>query len=104
MVAYFRDIEDNGVRGDANEGTGLFHPEGGIRGMNHTQGRSFTLPSHAFTSTARCDEIFVFFPEVAEGLDGRGGHDAAPSTRLQRATSPASSANSRNCPGAPTTW
>ena len=37
-------------------------------------------------------------------LDGRGGHDAAPSTRLQRATSPASSANSRNCPGAPTTW
>ena len=59
-LSYFRDIEDNGVRGDANEGTGLFHPEGGIRGMNHTQGRSFTLPSHAFTSTARCDEIFVF--------------------------------------------
>ena len=49
-------------------------------------------------------DVVVGLLEVAEGLDGRGGHDAAPSTRLQRATSPASSANSRNCPGAPTTW
>ena len=49
-------------------------------------------------------DVVVGLPEVAEGLDARGGHDAAPSTRLQRATSPASSANSRNCPGAPTTW
>ena len=59
-LAYFRDLEDNGVRGDANEGTGIFRPNGGLKVMNHTQGRSFTLPSHAFTSTARCDEIFVF--------------------------------------------
>ena len=49
-------------------------------------------------------DVVVGLPEVAAGLAGRGGHDAAPSTRLQRATSPASSANSRNCPGAPTTW
>ena len=59
-LAYFRDLEDNGVRGDANEGTGIFHPDGGLQVMNKTQRRSFTLPSHAFTSTARCDEIFVF--------------------------------------------
>ena len=59
-LAYFRDLEDNGVRGDANEGTGIFHPDGGLQVMDETQGRSFTLPSHAFTSTARCDEIFVF--------------------------------------------
>ena len=59
-LAYFRDLEDNGVRGDANEGTGLFRPSGGLQGTNQTQGTRFTLPSHAFTSTARCDEIFVF--------------------------------------------
>ncbi len=59
-LAYFRDLEDDGVRGDANEGTGIFRPEGGLHLMNETQGRSFMLPSHAFTSTARCDEIFVF--------------------------------------------
>lgn len=59
-LAYFRDLEDHGVRGDANEGTGIFHPDGGLRVMNETQGRAFTLPSRAFTSTARCDEIFVF--------------------------------------------
>ena len=59
-LAYFRDLEDNGVRGDANEGTRLFWPSGGLQVMNQTQGTRFTLPSHAFRSTARCDEIFVF--------------------------------------------
>ena len=59
-LAYFRDLEDKRVRGDANEGTGLFRPHSGLRVTNETQGRSFTLPSHAFTSTVRCDEIFVF--------------------------------------------
>ncbi len=59
-LAYFRDLEDSGVRGDANEGTGIFHPNGGLQVKNETQGISFTLPAHAFTSTARCDEIFVF--------------------------------------------
>ena len=59
-LAHFRDLEDDGVRGDVNEGTGIFHPDGGLQVMNETQGRSFTLPSHAFTSTVRCDEIFVF--------------------------------------------
>ena len=59
-LAYFRDLEDNGARGDANEGTGIFHPDGGLQVMNKTQGRSSMLQSHAFTSTARCDEIFVF--------------------------------------------
>ena len=57
---YFRDLEDSGVRGDANEGTGIYRPDGGLRVMKETQGRRFTLPSHAFKSTARCDEIFVF--------------------------------------------
>ena len=54
------DREDNGVRGDANEGTGLFQPDSGLQVTNKTQGTSFTSPSHAFRSTARCDEIFVF--------------------------------------------
>ena len=59
-LAYFRDLEDDGVRGDASEGTGLFRPSGRLQVTNQTQGTRFTLPSHAFTSTARCDEIFVF--------------------------------------------
>ena len=59
-LAYFRDLEDNGVRGDANEGTGVFRPDDGLQVTNMSQGTRFTLPSYAFTSTARCDEIFVF--------------------------------------------
>ena len=59
-LAYFRDLEDKGVRGDANEGTATFQPEGGLQINNITQGESFIMPSSKFTSTARCDEIFVF--------------------------------------------
>ncbi len=59
-LAYFRDLEDKGVRGDANEGTATFQPEGGLQINNLTQGESFIMPSSKFTSTARCDEIFVF--------------------------------------------
>ena len=59
-LAYFRDLEDNGVRGDENEGTSVFRPDHGLQVTNKTQGARFTLPLHAFTSTARCEEIFVF--------------------------------------------
>ena len=47
-------------------------------------------------------DVVVGLPEVAAGLDGRGGHDAAPATRLQRATSRSSSEYTRNCSGART--
>src|ERR1700674_3534425 len=59
-LAYFRDYEDKEVRGDQNEGTAIFHPEGGLIVNNITQGKTFTLPRHAFKSAAKQDEIFVF--------------------------------------------
>jgi hypothetical protein len=59
-LSYFRDLEAQGVRGDVNEGTGIFGPDGGLQITNHTQGTRFTMPGHALVSRATCDEIFVF--------------------------------------------
>ena len=59
-LAYFRDYEDKDIRGDKNEGTAIFRPEGGLVVNNLTQGRILTLPRHFFTSTANQEEILVF--------------------------------------------
>jgi len=60
-LSYFRDYEDKKVRQDQNEGTAIFRPEGGLIVNNLTQGKTFTLPAgHAFESTVKLDEIFVF--------------------------------------------
>jgi hypothetical protein len=59
-LSYFRDYEDKNVRGDQNEGTSIFCPEGGLIVNNITQGTTFTLPRHAFESVAKQEEIFVF--------------------------------------------
>lgn len=59
-LSYFRDLEDNNVREDQNEGTAIFRPEGGLIVNNLTQGKTFTLPGHAFESAANQKEIFVF--------------------------------------------
>jgi hypothetical protein len=58
-LSYFRDYEDNSVRGDQKEGTSVFRPEGGLI-TNHTQGTAFTMPGFAFEATAKQDEIFAF--------------------------------------------
>jgi hypothetical protein len=59
-LSYFRDYEDQDVRGDSGEGKSVFRPEGGLVGYNHTQQRSFVLPNHAFVSNAKAEQIFVF--------------------------------------------
>jgi hypothetical protein len=59
-LSYFRDYEDKKIRGDQNEGTAIFRPEGGLIVNNKTQGKTFTLPGHSFKSTAKQEEIFVF--------------------------------------------
>ncbi len=59
-LSYFRDYEDNSVRGDQKEGTSVFRPEGGLIVTNHTQGTAFTMPGFAFEATAKQDEIFAF--------------------------------------------
>ena len=51
-LSYFRDYEDKKVRGDQNEGTAIFRPEGGLIVHNQTQGKTFTLPRHAVESAA----------------------------------------------------
>ena len=52
-LAYFRDLEDNGVRGDANEGTGIFHPDGGLQVVlpSSSVGEESLSPNHPDTSS-----------------------------------------------------
>jgi hypothetical protein len=59
-LAYFRDFEDKDIRGDQNEGTAVYRPEGGLIINNRTHQTTFTLPSYAFESSAKPAEIFVF--------------------------------------------
>ena len=59
-MSYFRAYEDQNVRRDENEGTATYRPEDGLIINNNTQGKTFRLTGHAFESTARHDEIFVF--------------------------------------------
>ena len=59
-LAYFRDHEDKGIRGDQDEGVSTFRPEGGLAVNNLTQGKTFTLPGYALESTTKQEEIFVY--------------------------------------------
>jgi hypothetical protein len=59
-LAYYRDYEDNGVRGDKNEGTSIYRPSGGLVVNNQTKGTTFTLDGSAFEASARAQEIFVY--------------------------------------------
>ena len=59
-LAYFRDYEDENVRGDKNEGNSVYRPAGGLLITNHTQAKTFILPDFAFESTANQEEILVF--------------------------------------------
>jgi hypothetical protein len=57
-LASFRDHQDAGVRGDANEGTAILRPSGGLKIHNHTQGRDMMVDAAEFQ--AKCGEIFVY--------------------------------------------
>jgi hypothetical protein len=59
-LSYFRDYEDGNIRGDCKEGTATFRPPAGLVINNLTQEKTSTLAGHAFESSARHDEIFVF--------------------------------------------
>jgi len=58
-LATFRAWEEQGVRGDENEGKALFAPVEGLEVTNFTQGTRVRMPAHRFTSAARQHEIFV---------------------------------------------
>lgn len=57
-LAHYRDIEDQRVRGDENEGTSIYRPTGGLRITNRTQGTS-SVWQGSFETSAKADEIFV---------------------------------------------
>jgi hypothetical protein len=75
-LSFFRDYEDANIRKDQNEGVSSYHPPFGLVGYNHTQGRSFILPHHAFESSARANEIFVFCASTVFGETLRARFDA----------------------------
>jgi hypothetical protein len=58
-LAYFRDYEDNEVRGDRNEGNAIYHPQPGLLVNNLSKRRDVNLLGWAFESTVRQEEIFV---------------------------------------------
>lgn len=58
-LSYFRDYEDEGVRGDEFEGTRLHLPVDGLKATKVATGEVVSLP-YTFESTAREDDIFVY--------------------------------------------
>lgn len=58
-LSYFRDHEDEGVRGDEFEGTRLHLPVDGLKVTKVATGEVVSLP-YTFESTAREDDIFVY--------------------------------------------
>ena len=57
-LAYFRDYEDAGIRGDTNEGTAMLRPVSGLKIRNCTQRRDMMVSGVEFQ--AKCGEIFVY--------------------------------------------
>ena len=58
-LAFYRDYEEQQVRGDDNEGTSVFRPDCGLDINNQTQRRQFVEPDSAFESEVKAGEIFV---------------------------------------------
>jgi len=59
-LAYYRDYEDQEVRGDHSEGTSVYRPASGLEIQNHTQRNKSVHPDSAFESEVKAGEIFVF--------------------------------------------
>jgi hypothetical protein len=59
-LSYFRDYEEQEVRGDKYEGTSKFRPAGGLVVNNQTQRTTFILKNFSFQSTVNTDEVLVF--------------------------------------------
>lgn len=58
-LSYFRDYEDNQVRGDKYEGTKVYRPQNGLEITNHTRNEKFTLNAE-MTSSVQGEGIFVY--------------------------------------------
>ena len=58
-LRYFTDYEDGDVRGDGNEGTHIYRPNGGLK-LDMQKGGQANLPDHEFRASVRRDDILVF--------------------------------------------
>jgi hypothetical protein len=58
-LSFFKNHEDNEIRGDQNEGTLVHRPMSGLQVTKVKTGEVITLP-HSFESTVKTDEIFVY--------------------------------------------
>lgn len=58
-LAYYRDYEEQEVRGDGNEGRSVYKPEGGLPLTNQTQRVHSVQPDTSFESDVKAAEIFV---------------------------------------------
>jgi hypothetical protein len=58
-LAFYRDYEEQQVRGDENEGTSVFRPDEGLAISNHTQRQQSVEPESAFEAEVKAGEIFV---------------------------------------------
>lgn len=57
---YFTRVEDNEIRGDANEGTRVHAPSQGLLINNLSQGTTFKITDGVFKSSTKKNEIYVF--------------------------------------------
>jgi hypothetical protein len=58
-LSYFRDFEDEQIRGDQFEGTRVHRPQGGLE-ITLVETQQKVLLAHSFESSANEDDIFVF--------------------------------------------
>jgi len=58
-LAYFRGIEDDGIRGDPNDGILTYAPQGGLI-MNMDDGRTITVEGGTFNSSVNHSSIYVY--------------------------------------------
>ena len=59
-LAYFRDHEDAGIRGDADEGTSIFRPDAGLAIIGKSRPINQVWENSAFETRTKAGEIFVF--------------------------------------------
>lgn len=71
-LSFFRVIEDEEVRGDANDGI-LIHTHDGGLVLNKENGEQVILENGFFTSSVKADDIFVFCAskDLSEGIAQR---------------------------------
>ena len=67
-LSYFRDYEDDQIRGDEFEGTRLHRPQNGLEITLTATQEKVVLP-HSFESSANEDDIFVFCLSTALSAD-----------------------------------